>query len=37
MMGPENADAVLSQQYGDYMKFPKDADRNTHASVLIVK
>ncbi len=37
MMGPENADAVLSQQYGDYMKFPKDADRNTHAAVLIVK
>lgn len=37
MMGPENAHAVLSQQYGDYMKFPKDADRNTHASVLIVK
>ena len=37
MMGPKNAHAVLSQQYGDYMKFPKDADRNTHASVLIVK
>jgi lipopolysaccharide cholinephosphotransferase len=37
MMGPENAHAVLSKQYGDYMKFPKDADRNTHASVLIVK
>ena len=37
MMGPEDADAVLTQQYGDYMKYPKDADRNTHASVLIVK
>jgi lipopolysaccharide cholinephosphotransferase len=37
MMGPVNADAVLTKQYGDYMKFPKDADRNTHAAVLIVK
>ena len=37
MMGPDNADAVLTQQYGDYMKYPKDADRNTHASVLIVQ
>ena len=33
MMGPVEYDKVLSQQYGDYMKPPKDADKNAHAAV----
>lgn len=32
LQGPEDYDAVLSQQYGDYMTPPKDADKNAHAA-----
>ncbi len=32
--GPEDADAVLTQMYGDYMTPPKDHDRNAHAARL---
>lgn len=35
LWGPENADAVLTQMYGDYMTPPKDADRHVHAATLI--
>lgn len=31
--GPENADGVLTQMYGDYMKPPKDQDKNAHAAI----
>ncbi len=34
MFGPENADAILTQMYGDYMTPPKDQDKNAHAAVL---
>ena len=29
--GPRNYDAVLTQLYGDYMKLPKEEDRQWHA------
>ena len=32
--GPENADGVLTQMYGDYMKPPKDQEKNAHAAIL---
>ncbi len=35
LRGPENADHVLTQMYGDYMKPPKDEDKNVHASVVV--
>lgn len=34
LMGPENADAVLKQMYGDYMTPPKDTEKNAHAAIL---
>ena len=33
LMGPVEYDKVLSQQYGDYMTPPNDADKNAHAAV----
>lgn len=33
LFGPENADAILTQMYGDYMTPPKDQDKNAHAAV----
>lgn len=33
--GPEHADKVLKQMYGDYMKEPADADKNVHDARLI--
>lgn len=33
LMGPEDADFVLTQMYGDYMTPPEDADKNAHAVV----
>lgn len=35
LMGPENADAVLTQMYGDYMTPPKDQDKNAHAAEMV--
>jgi len=35
LMGPVNADAVLTQMYGDYMKPPKEADKNAHAAEMV--
>lgn len=35
MMGPEDANYVLTQMYGDYMTPPKDADKNAHAAEMI--
>ena len=35
MMGPEDADRVLKQMYGDYMTPPKDADKNAHAAKMV--
>ena len=32
LFGPEDANAVLTQQYGDYMTPPKDQDKNAHAA-----
>lgn len=34
LFGPENADAILTQMYGDYMTPPKDQDKNAHAAIL---
>ena len=33
LFGPSNYDAILTQQYGDYMTPPKDQDKNAHAAV----
>ncbi len=33
MTGPVNSDLVLRQMYGDYMKPPKEQDKNAHAAV----
>ena len=33
LFGPANYDAVLTQQYGDYMTPPKHHERNAHAAV----
>jgi lipopolysaccharide cholinephosphotransferase len=35
MMGPVDAELILTQMYGDYMTPPKDADKNAHAAELI--
>ena len=35
LMGPEDADKVLSQMYGDYMKEPDDCDKNVHDAYLV--
>ena len=35
LLGPERADLVLKQMYGDYMKEPKDKDKNVHLAFLI--
>ena len=35
LMGPEDADKVLSQMYGDYMKEPEECDRNVHDAQLV--
>lgn len=35
MEGPEDADAVLTQMYGDYMKIPDDAQKGVHAATLL--
>ena len=32
--GPKNADAILTQLYGDYMTLPKEEDRQWHAKVI---
>ncbi|MCM1270591.1 MAG: LicD family protein [Ruminococcus flavefaciens] len=34
LRGPENYNAILTQMYGDYMKPPKDSDKNAHAAFL---
>lgn len=34
LWGPADADSILRQQYGDYMKPPADADKNAHAAEL---
>ena len=34
LQGPEDADFILSQMYGDYMTPPKDSDKNAHAAEL---
>ena len=33
LFGPSDYDAILTQQYGDYMTPPKDQDKNAHAAV----
>ncbi len=33
LFGPADYDAVLTQQYGDYMTPPKDQDKNAHAAI----
>jgi lipopolysaccharide cholinephosphotransferase len=35
LMGPEDADKVLTQMYGDYMKEPDDCDKNVHDAYLV--
>ena len=35
LMGPEDADKVLTQMYGDYMKEPEDCDKNVHDAQLV--
>ena len=35
LMGPEDYDKVLSQMYGNYMKAPKDRDKNVHDAHLV--
>ncbi len=34
LFGPSDFDAVLSQQYGDYMTPPREEDKNAHAVVI---
>jgi lipopolysaccharide cholinephosphotransferase len=34
LMGPDDYDFILTQMYGDYMKPPKDQDKNAHAAYL---
>lgn len=36
LMGPDDYDAVLTQMYGDYMKPPRNADKNAHVAKLEV-
>ena len=33
LFGPEDYNAVLTQQYGDYMTPPKEEDKNAHAAI----
>jgi len=35
LIGPENADAVLTQMYGNYMEFPPEDQRNKHCTEVI--
>lgn len=35
LMGPVNADAILTQMYGNYRKPPKDVDKNAHAAEMV--
>jgi len=32
--GPEDADYILTQMYGDYMTPPKESEKNAHAAEL---
>ncbi|MCQ2101640.1 MAG: LicD family protein [Fibrobacter sp.] len=35
LMGPEDYDGVLSQMYGEYMKEPKDCQKNVHDAHMV--
>lgn len=35
LWGPVDADFVLKQMYGNYMRIPDDAEKNVHAAQLI--
>lgn len=37
IVGPINADAVLKQMYGDYMKYPPESERNKHLTEVVFR